>query len=206
MRRAIFLDKDGTLIEDVPYNCDLTRIKLLPGAVEGLRAFHAAGYRLIVISNQAGVAHGFFTEQFLAMVEIRLRALLSEAGVPLDGFFYCPHHPDGKISEYAVRCTCRKPEPGLIMRAASQFGIDLGQSWMIGDILHDVEAGRRAGCRTVLIDNGNETEWQISAARWPDHLAKDLADASDIILSGDGVAPEQRSTSYHDRLGDTYAC
>ncbi|HJU06216.1 MAG TPA: HAD family hydrolase [Nitrospiraceae bacterium] len=205
MRKAVFLDKDGTLIEDVPYNCDLTRIKLLPGAVEGLQALHAAGYALVVISNQAGVAHGFLTEQFLAAVETRLRALLSAAGVPLDGFFYCPHHPDGAMPKYAVRCTCRKPKPGLILRAASQLKIDPTRSWMVGDILHDVEAGRGAGCRTVLIDNGNETEWQVSDMRWPDHIAKDLAEASDIILSHDGTL-EQSSSPRHDRLGDTYAC
>jgi D-glycero-D-manno-heptose 1,7-bisphosphate phosphatase len=140
--RAVFLDKDGTLVEDVPYNVDPGRIRLTAGAVEGLCALHGAGYRLVVVSNQSGVARGYFPERALAVVEIRLRELLAEAGVPLAGFYYCPHHPHGSIGAYAVACPCRKPAPGLIVRAATEHGIDPGRSWLIGDILDDVEAGR----------------------------------------------------------------
>jgi D-glycero-D-manno-heptose 1,7-bisphosphate phosphatase len=179
--RAIFLDKDGTLIDDVPYNVNPARITLLPGVAEGLRCLHGAGYRLIVVSNQSGVARGYFREEALRAVEDRLRGLLAEAGVPLDGFYYCPHHPDGLAPGYAVDCDCRKPAPGLILRAAADFGIDLNRSWLAGDILNDVEAGRRAGCRTVLIDNGHETEWAFSPQRLPHHLAADLREAAAII-------------------------
>ena len=207
MKRAVFIDKDGTLIEDVPYSTDLTRIRFLPGVVEGLQLLHGAGYALIVISNQAGVAYGFFTEQFLKAVEVRLRALLSAAGVPLDGFYYCPHHPDGVMPAYAIACTCRKPECGLLRRAARELQIDLSGSWMVGDILHDVEAGRRAGCRTVLIDNGNETEWHMSALRCPDHVAKDVTGAAHYILSTDrteaGGASMARDECRHE---EPYAC
>ena len=188
MTPAVLLDKDGTLIEDVPYNVDPALIRLTPRADEGLGALHAAGYRLFVISNQSGVARGYFPEAALAAVEGRLRELLTELGVPLAGFYYCPHHPAGVVAGYAVTCDCRKPAPGLVRRAAADLGLDVGRSWFIGDILDDVEAGRRAGCRTVLVDNGNETEWRRSPDREPHFRAPDLAGAARVILA-DGGGP-----------------
>jgi D-glycero-D-manno-heptose 1,7-bisphosphate phosphatase len=110
--------------------------------------------------------------------------LLADLSVPLDGFFYCPHHPEGIVPQYAVACGCRKPEPGLILAAAREHGFALAHSWFIGDILDDVEAGRRAGCRTALIDNGNETEWVRSPLRWPDLVARDVAEAARRIAPG----------------------
>lgn len=183
--RAVFLDKDGTLIENVPYNVDPARIRLAPGAAEGLTLLDAAGYRLIVISNQPGVALGRFPEKALVAVESKLRSVLADFGVPLAGFYYCPHHPEGSIPRYTKRCQCRKPMPGLIIRAAKKHRISLEQSWVVGDILHDVEAGRRAKCRTVLIDNGNETEWNVFPQWLPQRIAADLAEAADLILFED---------------------
>ena len=113
---------------------------------------------------------GLFAETALLDVEAHLRTALPSLG----GFYYCPHLPD-------AGCGCRKPEPGLLERAARERGIDLAVSWMIGDILDDIEAGRRAGCRTILLDVGNETEWRLSDARRPDHVAADLAEAAQII-------------------------
>lgn len=178
---AVFLDKDGTLVEDVPYNVDPAQIRLTVGAVEGLRALDQARYRLIVVSNQSGVARGYFAETALQAVEARLRELLGAVGVPLAGFYYCPHHPEGPVSAYAVACGCRKPAPGLLLRAARDHGIDLTRSWFVGDILNDVEAGHRAGCRTVLLDVGGETEWAWSPWRVPDRVTGDLAEAARLI-------------------------
>jgi D-glycero-D-manno-heptose 1,7-bisphosphate phosphatase len=180
-QRAVFLDKDGTLIDDVPYNVDPALIRLAEGVAEGLRALHAAGYRLIVVSNQSGVARGLFPIEALEGVERRLRELLAQVGVPLAGFYYCPHHPEGVAPDYAVACDCRKPEPGLVLRAARDHGVDPGRSWFIGDILDDVEAGRRAGCQTILIDNGHETEWRASPWRLPHHMAADFAQAASLV-------------------------
>jgi histidinol-phosphate phosphatase family protein len=185
--RAVFLDKDGTLVEDVPYNVDPARVRLSPGAGEGLARLRAAGYRLIIVSNQSGVARGLFPESALAAVEARLGELLAGYGVRPVGFYVCPHHPDGLVAEYAVACECRKPAPGLIRRAAREHAIDLGRSWFVGDILDDVEAGRAAGCRTVLIDNGNETEWILTRDRRPHAVAADLAGAARLILGADGT-------------------
>jgi histidinol-phosphate phosphatase family protein len=187
--RAVFLDKDGTLIDDVPYNVDPARIALAAGAAEGLRALHRGGYRLVVVSNQSGVARGLFPEAALGPVRDRIEELLDAFGVPLAGFYACPHHPAGTVPAFAVECPCRKPRPGMLRRAAEELGLDLNASWLIGDILDDVEAGRRAGCRTVLIDNGNETEWVLTAGRQPHGRAADLAEAARFILAADRAIP-----------------
>jgi histidinol-phosphate phosphatase family protein len=197
LRRAAFLDKDGTLVVDVPYNADPNKIVLMDGALDGLRALHEAGYLLIVVSNQSGVARGYFEEAALDAVEARLRALLDAAGIPLAGFYACPHHPDGLVTRYAVACECRKPAPGLLQRAADEHGIDLERSWLVGDILHDVEAGSRAGCRTILLANGHETEWDLRPGRHPDLLARDLTEAARLILS--------RSPLFHSTLAPTFS-
>lgn len=195
LSKVVFLDKDGTLIENVPYNVDPQRIKLAPGAVSGLQLLHRAGYKLFIITNQSGVARGYFPETALTSLEHHLRSLLESFGVPLNGFYYCPHHPDGVIPAYTMDCNCRKPQPGLFHQAAADYGVDLTQSWFIGDILHDVEAGRSAGCRTILIDNGNETEWQLSVQRLPHHIVTDLHQAAQVILAIDQSVPTLESTS-----------
>ncbi len=181
---VIFLDKDGTLVRDVPYNVDPSKIVLEDGAARSLRRLAEAGYRFVVVSNQSGVARGFFKEEALQAVADRLNQVLAEAaGVALDGFFYCPHHPRGSVAEYAVECDCRKPQPGMLIKAARALGIELDQAWMIGDILDDVEAGKRAGCRAILIDNGHETLWKRGPFRSPDFTAGSLEEAAEIILS-----------------------
>jgi D-glycero-D-manno-heptose 1,7-bisphosphate phosphatase len=185
VRAAVFLDKDGTLVENRPYNVEPSRMVLMPGAMAGLRALHAHGYPLIVISNQPGVAHGHFPEPALVQVRRHLSETLQDGGVTLSGFYYCPHHPGGRIAPYAVDCKCRKPAPGLLIRAAREHGVDLAASWFVGDILDDIEAGRRAGCRAVLIDNGNETEWKAGPLRRPHHVAPDVEAAARHILRTD---------------------
>lgn len=182
-RGAIFLDKDGTLVEDVPYNVDPAQVRLSLGAGIGLRRLHAAGYPLIVVSNQSGVARGYFAEESLVAVETRLRELLADEGVPLSGFYYCPHYPGGTVARYAVTCGCRKPAPGMLAQAIHDHDLDPRACWMVGDILDDMEAGRRAGCRTILLDNGHETEWVLNAWREPHHRALDLAEAANVILA-----------------------
>jgi histidinol-phosphate phosphatase family protein len=182
-KKAVFLDKDGTLIEDIPYNVDHHKIHLAAGAVEGLTALHENGYALVVVSNQSGVAKGLFPESALKEVERSLRRLLAAFGVLLAGFYFCPHHPQGTRVPFAMDCRCRKPAPGLLRRAATEMGIDLVRSWMIGDILDDIEAGRRAGCRTVLLDNGNETVWRRGQLPSPHHVVGNLAEAARAILA-----------------------
>ncbi|HEX6998744.1 MAG TPA: HAD-IIIA family hydrolase [Gammaproteobacteria bacterium] len=183
LRPAVFLDKDGTLIENVPHNVDVERVRLARGAARALPALARAGFALVVVSNQSGVARGLFTEADVRAVGRRLAALLAELGARLDGFYWCPHHPQGAVPGYRRECACRKPRPGLLLRAARELGLDLGASWLVGDILDDIEAGRRAGCRTVLVDSGNETEWRTGPHRVPRHVVTDLAWAAGVILA-----------------------
>jgi len=185
MMPAVFLDKDGTLVEDEPLSAEPSRVRFFPDVFPGLRLLHRAGYALIIVTNQAGVAQGQFSEEDLLRLKAYLGERLSEAGVPLDGFYYCPHHPQGIVKAYRMNCLCRKPQPGLLVRAAVEMRIDLAESWMVGDILHDVEAGRWAGCRTVLVNNGHETEWELREMRWPDYIAGSVLEAARLItLSG----------------------
>jgi histidinol-phosphate phosphatase family protein len=179
---AVFLDKDGTVVENIPYNVDPAKIQLIAGAVDGLRTLHGAGYRLVIVSNQSGVARGLFAEDALASVHEHVRQLLADVGVPLTGFYYCPHHPRGNVAAYTRVCDCRKPACGMLVRAARELNLDLGRSWMIGDLLDDVEAGRTAGCRSLLIDNGYEQEWRLTAQRQPHLKARDLVEAARLIL------------------------
>lgn len=179
--KAVFLDKDGTLIENVPYNVRPERMRLARGAGAALRRLHALGYSLIVVSNQPGMALGLFGLPALRGVERRLRALLAAESVPLAGFYFCPHHPEGRVRRYAGDCRCRKPAPGLLRSAAAIHEVSLRRSWMIGDILDDVEAGARAGCRTILLDVGNETEWRRGPHRRPGAVVSDLRAAAEHI-------------------------
>jgi histidinol-phosphate phosphatase family protein len=190
---AVFLDKDGTLIDDLPYNVDPARIRLAPGALEGVARLHACGFVLVVVTNQAGVALGMFQEAALRAVERRLQALVGDAGVALAAMYWCPHHPAGRVGRYAIECGCRKPQPGLLRRAARDLAIDLERSWMVGDILDDVEAGRRAGCRTVLLDNGHETEWRVSPLRLPHLLLPTLSRAAEAIVATTPALAGERS-------------
>jgi D-glycero-D-manno-heptose 1,7-bisphosphate phosphatase len=188
MNKAIFLDKDGTLIPDIPYNVDPEQITLSNECIEGLKALLNDGYQLVVVSNQPGIAMGYFTEEQLALVVSWMYELLSKQGVVLTDFYYCPHHPDG------TECECRKPMPGMLLKAAAEHQLDLSKSWMIGDILNDVEAGARAGCRTILIDNGNETEWLDGPCRTPSYQCETINQAAVFIHNHDmlNVRLEQR--------------
>jgi histidinol-phosphate phosphatase family protein len=185
-RRAVFLDKDGTLIENVPYNVDRTRIRLAPKAIDALLLLSGLGYELIVVSNQPGVALGLFPAGALTAVEEHLDDLFLAHGFRLTDCYWCPHHPEGIVRDYALTCACRKPMPGMLHVAAREHDIDLSRSWLIGDILNDVEAGNRAGCRTILLDVGNETEWVRGALRTPEYTARDLLDAATYIMRSDG--------------------
>lgn len=147
-RSAVFLDRDGTIIEEVNYLARPEQVKLLPGAAEAIREWNAAGVLVIVVTNQAGVARGYFPESRIAEVHARLDALLAECGARIDAYYYCPHGPDDG-------CECRKPRPGMLLVAAREHDIDLARAWVIGDKVSDADAGRAAGCRAVLVRTGH---------------------------------------------------
>ncbi|HOR00213.1 MAG TPA: HAD family hydrolase [Anaerolineae bacterium] len=183
--RAIVLDRDGTLMHNCHYCRDPEQVQLLPGVSAALGWLSGAGYRLVVVTNQSGVARGHVSERQLARVHERLRRILVAEGIPLEAIYYCPHHPEGSRSGYAEHCLCRKPEPGLLLRAAFECGFALAASWFVGDILADVEAGNRAGCRTVLLDLGTEPRPE-TALQTPAYVARNLPHAARLILAADG--------------------
>ncbi len=187
MNKAVFIDRDGTLIKDVPYNKDKALIEFLPQAIEALTQFKRNNYLLIIISNQSGIAKGFFTVDELDEMHTAIKQILAYYNVFLKDIYYCPHHSEGKIEQYTIECNCRKPKPGLILQAAQKHDIDLSNSWMVGDILNDVEAGNTAGCKTILFDNGNETEWILNEKRTPAFAVKNWQAIATTILANEKV-------------------
>lgn len=192
-RAAIFLDKDGTLIPDIPYNVDPSLITLSSGVIDGLIELQKY-FTLVVVSNQSGVAKGLFEISALNKVEAKMTSLFDEQGIAIEGFYFCPHDPKGSISPYSIACDCRKPKPGMLLQAAESHNLDLSRSWMIGDILNDVQAGKSAGCKSILIDNGNETEWDLESnpERVPDFIAVDFKEAVAFITQNETYYDYQR--------------
>lgn len=177
---AVFLDKDGTLLVDVPYNADPAKMAYAPGVFKGLRQLGAVQAPLVVISNQPGIALGRFPARAMTAVQRRLEGMFCAAGAELAAFYWCPHLP---AAYGAGGCNCRKPAPGLLLRAARDLRLDLEASWLIGDILDDVEAAGRAGCRSVLIDANNETEWRPGPWRQPTGIAADFDAAAQMVVA-----------------------
>jgi D-glycero-D-manno-heptose 1,7-bisphosphate phosphatase len=180
--RAIFLDRDGTLVHPRHYPSHPKDLRLYDGIGAELRALRRMGFRLVVITNQSGLARGLFTVADLDRMHAYLRERLAAQGAWLDGIYYCPHHPDGVIPGLARRCDCRKPAPGMLLRAADELRLSLADSWLVGDILDDVEAGHRAGCRSVLVDLGTESPPEQPERR-PDYIARDTRHALRLIQS-----------------------
>lgn len=185
MRRAVFLDKDGTLVENVPYNVDPAKLRFTPHAIEGLKLLLDGGYLLFIVTNQSGLARGLFTRADFAHLQAALTDMLLAQGVPITDVYLCPHAPSP--DKLKAGCLCRKPAPGMLHQAALAHRIDLHRSWMVGDILDDVEAGRRAGCRSVLMDVGHETEWRLSPLREPHVRVSNLLEAAQAILAADDI-------------------
>ncbi|MDR0262452.1 MAG: HAD family hydrolase [Sphingobacterium sp.] len=180
MEKAIFLDKDGTLIKDVPYNVDPKRVACYPDIFNSLRLLQKRGYKLIIVSNQSGIARRYFTEEDLAIAFSELRKQLMAERIKVDGFYYCPH------SDIAneLQCSCRKPLPGMLLLAAKELHIDLKKSWMIGDILNDIGAGRAAGCKTILVDRNHEERKKdrISDPKFrPDFILDDFYELNQVV-------------------------
>jgi D,D-heptose 1,7-bisphosphate phosphatase len=182
MTKAIFIDKDGTLIKNVPYNVNINLIQFEEHVADALQLLQAAGYQLIIITNQPGIAFSYYTEEAVQQVYQFLQKALLQQGVQLNGFYYCPHHRQGSNRLYTRECNCRKPLPGMLLQAATELDLDLENSWMIGDILDDTEAGNRAGCRTILLNNGNETEWVLANNRRPTYMCSNWKEAAAIII------------------------
>jgi D-glycero-D-manno-heptose 1,7-bisphosphate phosphatase len=155
---AVFLDRDGTINEEVGYLDRLEKLRLVPGAAEAIRLINRSGMKAVVVTNQSGVARGFFTEAFVDEVHSHLREMLQEEGASLDGFYFCPHHPTEGRGRYLRSCNCRKPSPGLLLRAIEELSLEPERSYMVGDTLKDIEAASRIGARGILVRTGYGAE------------------------------------------------
>lgn len=185
-RPAVFIDRDGTLTEEVGYVNHPKRLRLLPRSGEAIRRLNAAGMAAVVVTNQAGMARGYFTEEILQAVNDELRAQLAQAGARLDGLYVCPHHPTEGPPSLRMTCDCRKPKPGLLLKAAADLDLDLTRSVMVGDKPSDLEVAPPVGARSVLVLTGYGLgEWEYRRDRLavtPDHVASDLLDAVEWAL------------------------
>ena len=187
--RAVFLDRDGVLVEDVERVLSADQFRILPGVPKSLGRLAGAGFKLVVVTNQPIVARGLATEAQVEHLHKQLVRMLVDAGGPrIDGIRTCPHHPHADLLAYRQDCDCRKPRPGLIQSASIDLGIQVTSSWMVGDRASDIAAGRRAGCRTILVESGRHADRPIVGAEnlgpegLPHHRATDLAAAVDHIL------------------------
>jgi D-glycero-D-manno-heptose 1,7-bisphosphate phosphatase len=196
--RAVLMDRDGTVCDEVGYVNHVSRVRLLPRSAAAIRRAREAGFKIVVMTNQAGVARGYFTEDLVHQVHDRLREMLAAEGTAVDAIYYCPHHPDTGDEPYRKDCDCRKPRPGMLLRARDEMGIDPTRSYVVGDSMRDIEAGRRFGATTILVMTGyGRGEYEHRTAGWtsgPDHIAEDLMDAVDWILSRDEAARASGAT------------
>ena len=195
--KAVFVDRDRTLIDDPGYLSDPAAVKLLPGVDSALRMLSAAGYKIVVVTNQSGIARGLLTEETLGRIHAELRRQLGQSGIHLDGIYYCPFHPEGVIEKYTTESDLRKPQPGMLLRAAKELDIDLSESWMVGDSVRDVEAGQRAGCKTIRLRTsgpqlpGEETDEDVQA----DFTVRNMVDAARIVLRKDVASSQPQAAA-----------
>ncbi len=177
---AVFLDRDGTINEEVGYLSRLDHLRLFPSVSEAIRLINESGMKAVVITNQSGVARGFFTEAFVETVHERINEILQEKGARIDRFYFCPHHPVYGNGPYKKACACRKPEPGLLFLASDEMDIDLTRSYVIGDMLKDIDAGKKVGAKGILVRTGYGQN--ITVTDKPVYIAEDILDAVNWIL------------------------
>jgi len=191
MRRwGVFLDRDGVINEEVGYLSNPEALKLIPGAAQAIRRLNQVRIPVIVVTNQAGVARGYFPEERVHKIHQALSRLLAAEGAHIDRYYYCPHHPTEGIGPYRLDCECRKPRPGMLLKAAKEFGFDLRKCYLVGDKTLDIETGHRAGTRTILVLTGYGEEMWLhwSAPFKPDYVAQDLREAVEWILEVEGLS------------------
>ncbi|WP_456440986.1 D-glycero-alpha-D-manno-heptose-1,7-bisphosphate 7-phosphatase [Caldithrix abyssi] len=157
MDKTVFLDRDGTIIEEMGYINHFSRIRPLPEAVEAIKLFKKAGFKVVVVTNQAGVARGYFSEEELVQMNKHMLQEFEKKGAKIDALFYCPHHPEGKVEKYRLKCNCRKPNTGMIDKAVEELGVSLKEAWVIGDRASDLELAKNSGIRGVLVLSGYGT-------------------------------------------------
>lgn len=192
MNRAVFLDRDGVITQEPPYYAHRPdQLTVIPRAGDAIRLLNEHGFRVVIVSNQSGIGRGYYREEDAESFNRALGEELTKCCAHIDAIYMCPHYPEGAIEKYRIVCDCRKPEPGLLLRARNDLKIDVSRSFMIGDKLSDIEAGKRAGCQTILVRTGQGEEQLKSNSIECSYVAVDLYDASEYILrQTDGIRGE----------------
>jgi D-glycero-D-manno-heptose 1,7-bisphosphate phosphatase len=185
---AVFLDRDGTVIREVGYLNRLDRIEIFPWSIDAVRVLNRAGFLTFVVTNQAGVARGYFDEALVQETHRAIDERMRAGGARIDGYYYCPHHPDAGVGPYRMACDCRKPRPGMIRQAEREFGVDAARSFVVGDRWMDVEFGHAAGARSIMVRSGYATgeEPRPEGSRPPDAVVDNLMEAVSWILRNRG--------------------
>ena len=185
MNKAVFLDRDGVITKEPPYYAHkIDQLELIPKSAEAIRLLNKSGFKVIVVSNQAGVARGYYQEKDIEIYNREMEKKLEEENAHIDAIYYCPHHPDVAIEKYKINCDCRKPKPGMLKRAKKDLDLDLKCSFLVGDKISDIEAGYQAGCKTILVltGQGNDELKKISEMNTkPNYISNDLFAAIQII-------------------------
>lgn len=182
LKKAVFLDRDGTINEEREYLSRIEDFSLIKGAAEAISLLGNAGYLIVVVTNQSGIGRGYYSEEDLEIINHHMRSELEKWGAKVDASYFCPHHPSHGLGKYKAECDCRKPLPGMLLQAAADLGIDFASSWMVGDKKTDIDAGIAAGCRSILVKTGyGESETHLFPPDFP--VADDLLAAARMILS-----------------------
>lgn len=183
-RPAVFLDRDGTINEDVGYLTDVAALRIYPFAVDAIRLLRRAGFAVVVVTNQGGIARGLMTRAFVEATHARMAATLARGGAHIDAWHYCPHHPASVVEGLSTPCACRKPGPGMARDAAAQLGLDLGRSWVIGDHWRDVQMGQAVGARAILLRTGHGRDQEAArpAGQQVDAICDNLMAAVRVVL------------------------
>lgn len=182
MNKAVFIDRDGTIVEDVGYMSSPDQIKFIDGSIEAIKMLNESGYKVVIISNQAGVARGILTESALQTIDKTIKKNILNGGAYIDANYYCPHHPEHGTNHYKRECDCRKPNPGMIKKAEKDLSIDLSESFMIGDKAIDLESGWKAGTKAILVLTGYGKDEKNKVDGGADHIAGDLLEAARWIV------------------------
>lgn len=180
MNKAVFLDRDGTILDELGYLTPSSTVVIYPWSADSIRLLKRAGYRVVMITNQGGIGLGLYDHDFVKATHDRLTKQFADAGAEIDAWYYCPHHPEAVVEEYRVTCGCRKPAPGMLHDAARDLNLDLSKSWVVGDQWRDVQLAHVAGCRSVLLRTGHGATQE---AAWPDGVAPPTETCDNLIAA-----------------------
>lgn len=196
MRPAVFLDRDGTIVEEIGYLTPASQLMVYPWSVDAIRLLRRAGFAVVVVTNQGGIARGLYTRAFVEETHRTLGARFAAGDAAIDGWYYCPHHPEALIDDLRAPCACRKPKPGMACEAARDLDLDLARSWVVGDMWRDVQLGHAIGARSVLVRTGHGSQQE---AEWPADITPPTAICENLAAAVSTIVARSDSSDRADR-------